>query len=115
MARVVNPSQGVRPLTELLSTITSPVFSDLVLAVASREARLPWAVPLFRGLRAMNEIRHFKLGFFLESTGYWEVERNLVEVLDIATELGLVDPLDSPPAIGIARLRSGKWHFLDFD
>ena len=118
MAWAANPSQGVRPptiLTELLSTITSPVFSDLVIAVASYETRLPWAVPLFGELRVMNEVKRFRLVFLLETLGYSEAERELAEALDTATALGLLDFLDSPPTIRIARLRDYKWDFLDFD
>lgn len=91
------------------------MFSDLIIAVARYETRLPWAVPLFVELRAMNEIRRFKLVFLLETLGCLEAQKELVEVLDSVTALGLLDFLDSPPTIRIARLRHYKWDFLDFD
>ena len=91
------------------------MFSDLVIAIASYETRLPWAVPLFVELRAMNEVRPFKLVFLLETLGYSEARRELEEALDTVTALGLLDFLDSPPTIRIARLRHYKWDFLDFD
>jgi len=118
MAWVANPSPGVRlptVLAELLSTITSPAFSDLVITVARYEARLPWAVPLFRELHVMNEVRRFKLVFFLKMLGCLEAQRKLAEVLHSVTALGLLDFLDSPPTIRMARPHHYSWDFLNFN
>jgi len=112
----VNPSPGDRRpavLTELLSTITSPAFSELVIAVARYETCLPRAVPLFGELRAMHKVRRFKLVFLLEMLGLVEAQRELAEALDSVTAEGLLDFLDFPPTVRIPRSRHHKWDFLD--
>jgi len=102
-------------LVRLLSNITSPAFSELIIAVARYEARLPLAVPLFGRLRTIHKVRRFKLVFSLERVGLPEVHRELTEALVSATAEGLLDFLDSPPTIRISRRRHHKWDFLDFD
>ena len=48
----------------VLSTITSPVFSELVIAIEPYAAtQLPSATKLFETLHTMNEVRSFKLVF----------------------------------------------------
>ena len=100
---------------KLLSTIKSPAFSELVITISYYETCLPWAVPLFRELRAINEVRRFKLVFFLETSGCLGAQEELVKALDTVTAQGLLDFLDSPPTIRIARICDYRWNFLDFD
>ena len=86
-------------VTEVFSTITSPVFSELVIVLKGNTiAYLPREVTLFDALRRMNEIRPFKLVFLLD-VPEGEVLRNLVEELDLVTTNGFLDFLDSPPTI----------------
>ena len=59
---------------------------------------------LFETLRTMNELRPFKLVFFLVAPNrlQGEAQRKLVEAIDSATAKGFLDFLDSPPTIRIA-------------
>ena len=100
---------------ELLSTITSPVSSELVIALTS--CHLPFPVTFFSALRWMNEVRHFKLVFLLLAADPYVCygRQELAEALDSVTAKGLLDFLDSPPTIRVARPRHFKWDLLDFD
>ena len=84
-------------VVEPFSTITSPVFSEVVVVLAGREIRLPQEVKLFKILRTMSEVRPFKLVFLLEGPG--SHQRELVGTLESANAIGLLDFLDSPPII----------------
>jgi hypothetical protein len=88
-------------VTGVFSTITSPVFSELVIIPdCGAPAYLHREVTFFEALREMNEIRPFKLVFSLEGSEYpnWEtLRRELTEALGSATAKGLFDFLDSPP------------------
>ena len=115
---MASPNPGDRrptTLTEILSTIGSALFSELIIAVASYEVRLPWAVVLFAELRAVDAVKNSKLVFLLEMPGSNEARRELVENMESLTARGLFDFLDSPPSIRIARPRHYKWDFLDFE
>ena len=88
-------------------TITSPVFSELVVILgANAVAHLPSGV-MFDTLRTMNEVRPFKLVFLLVAVG--EARRRLVGALDSVTARGFLDFLDSPPTIRTARFREHGW------
>jgi hypothetical protein len=51
---------------EVFLTITSPVFSELIVVLSlGAVSHLPSDVALFETLRTMNEVRHFKLVFLL--------------------------------------------------
>jgi hypothetical protein len=51
---------------KVFSTITSPVFSELIILVrASGVTRAPFDVTLFETLRTMNQARPFRLVFLL--------------------------------------------------
>lgn len=78
------------------------------------ETRLPWATRLFRELRAVNEIRPFKLVFLLGKSDFREAQRELTEALDSADMKALLDFLGSPPTIRIAQSHHDRWDFLDF-
>lgn len=90
---------------EAFSTITSPVFSELVVTLVEFWiSNVPLHDTLFEILRTMNEVRPFKLVFlaqiaYLPQESWEEVRRKLAEDLDSATSKGLLDFLDSPPTI----------------
>ena len=82
----------------------SPVFSELVIILGSDETtRLPSDVMLSEALRAMNEIRPFKLVFlFLVLDRFQqEARRKLAEALDSVAANGYLDFLDSPPTVRV--------------
>jgi len=90
----------------LFSTITSPVFSELIVVIAGVYcSRLPYDVSLFQTLRRMNETTPFKLVFLLEGLNPLRsgTRQQLALTLQIATADGLLDFLDSPPTIRTAR------------
>lgn len=91
---------------KLFSTITSPVFSELVLAVWCDEiGHLPSDVVLWKTLGEMYEIRPFKLGFSLGVPYAYEGDAQQVFMggLDSAAEKGFLKFLDSPPDIRIVQ------------
>ena len=94
---------------EVFSTITSPVFSELVVALALFETCLPWALLFFEALRTMNKVRPFKLVFLLEVLDFWEAQQELAEALESATAKGLLDFLDSPPTVRRAQPLPRRW------
>ena len=89
---------------DVISNITSPVFSELVFLLEEDTiARLPSDNELFRTMRAMYEVRSFELVFFLVVPNRFreEARRRLVETLGSVTETGSLDFLDSPPTIRV--------------
>jgi hypothetical protein len=91
---------------EVFSTITSPVFSELVIVIgAGSVSDSRPAVELFEASRKMSQIRPFKLVFLIvdpdvfqeESRREWE--RDLYSV----DARRLLDFLDSPPTIRTVR------------
>jgi len=113
-----NPEiRDLRPVAvaKAFSTITSPVFSELVLVHTSIYVdRIPQEVTLFETLRKMNEVRRFKLVFLVEAENARHARRELETALVSVAAKGLLDFLDSPPTIRTARPRYYKWDFLDF-
>jgi len=63
----------------------------------------------------VNGVRRWRLVFLLEVPDFREAQQELAEALESVTAKGLLDFLDYPPTIRIARLRHYKWDFLDFD
>jgi hypothetical protein len=56
---------------KVFSTITSPVFSELVIIIgAGAVAYLPSEFPLFETLRKMNTRRAFRIGVFARGLGF---------------------------------------------
>jgi len=100
---------------EVFSTITSPVFSELVIIVGSSVAYLPQNEIFFETLRKMHEVRPFKLVFLLEVSDRWNTRRGLAQALNLATGKGFVDFLDSPPTIRTAQAGYTEWDILDLD
>jgi len=87
---------------EVFLTITSPVFSELVIVLTDYEIpRLPSDVTLFKALRTMKEVRSFKLVFLFDplSQDHEGGRRRLVEVLDLVNARGSLDFLDFPPTV----------------
>jgi len=98
---------------ELLSSVTSPAFSELAIVIEDNSIHLlPSDVTLFRTLRTMNEARSFRLVFLAEVVdrhppgGMEGVRQSLVGALGLVTAKGWLDFLDSPPDIRTARLPS---------
>lgn len=95
----------------MFSTITSCVFSELVVVLAGNAAAyLPQSAMLFQTLRNMNEERPFELVFsfegpcFVERWMGWEPAEarcELKKALDSVTANGFLDFLDSPPTVRI--------------
>ena len=106
-------------MTEVFSTITSPVFSELVIVLAEHITFLPRDATLFKTLCAMNEVWPFKLVLLFEVPGYprREVLRGSEEeALELMIAEGTFDFLDSSPTIRIARSRHDRWaRPLDLD
>jgi len=94
-----------RTMMETFSSITSLVFSKLVMVVRhERFSHLLSDTPSFDILHTMRKVRPFALVFFIHVFGHlsMEGERTLDETLESAVSKGLFDFLDSPP---IARFR----------
>ena len=120
-ASVYSPSQDLSHdiVMEVFSTITSPVFSELVVVlVDDGTTHLPHEVMLFQTLRKMQRVRPFRLVFLFEGPclvkrgGHWEfaeVRQELGQALDDVTSKGFLDFLDSPPTICTAPW-SHDWH-----
>ena len=85
----------------VLSTITSPAFSELVIIIHNKAKTLPSNVTLFETLRAMSGVRPFKLVFLLDPQDAFQEEerRELVGALDLVVARDFLDFLDSPPTI----------------
>ena len=97
---------------EVFSTITSPVFSELVILIwGDTAARLTSEVKLFETLHAMNTVKPFKLVFFLmdPDSSLVEARRELAEALDSVIARGLFDFFDSPPTFRCEGHRRGLW------
>jgi len=87
---------------EVFSTITSPVFFELVIVLAGSDMVYSRWKYMFETLRAMSEVRPFVLVFLLEVPDFSQGEesrRKLARALDLVTAEGLLDFLDSPPTI----------------
>jgi hypothetical protein len=99
-------------VTEVYLTITSPVFSELVIIIRANEAAfLPSGVKLFETLRTMDGIRPFKLVFLLVApdSSLGKARRILAGALGLVTAKGLLNFLDSPPTIRSGRFRERWW------
>ena len=99
----VSPSLTLTFLRNLLPTITSPVFSDVVIIL--REGTIQDMVfiqhVVFSTMRSLYEVKPFRLVFSLE---IWEGDKeNIVEMLkrciDVETAKGGLDFLPCPPVI----------------
>jgi len=109
----------------VFSTITSPVFSELVVVLPHWRISLPHKDMFFQTLRKMYEVRPFELVFLFEGPcsvvreGHWksvEARFPLKEAVDDVNSKGFLDFLDSPPVIRtVPRSHYYSWTFSDFD
>jgi len=86
----------------LLSSITSPVFSELIFDIVEDDiVYLHLEVGFFGMLRKVYGVRPFKLVFLLEASGTSRVDaqRRLAGALGGVVAEGLLDFLYSPPTI----------------
>jgi len=86
-------------MMEVFSTITSPTFSEIVIALGRHETGLACGLSFFEALHMMYVIRPFKLVFLLEVSYFLEARRELEEALASVTARGRFDFLNSPPTI----------------
>ena len=103
---------------EVFLTITSPVFSELVIVLGVKTAaHLLSEVTLFETLRTMNKARHFKLVFLLVAmdSRREKTRRKLVGSLDSAAASGLLDFLDSPPTIRCTQFPEYEYYLTDYE
>jgi hypothetical protein len=94
------------------STITSPVFSELVIILGDNAVTyLPSEARFLEALRTMRGVRPFKLVFLLMALDKTREEqrRKLEGALDAAIARGLLDFLDSPPTIRSPRFHRRGW------
>lgn len=95
-----------RVIVEVFSTITSPVFSELVIVLRSDLFIRFLLDPMsFDVLRMMHKVRPFKLVFLLHiysppNGGEWMFER----AFEPASKRGLFNFLDSPPVVRSAKI-----------
>jgi len=96
---------------EVLSSITSPAFHELVIVIDDK--RIPllcWDTAFFGSLRMMYKTRSFKLAFLAEvedqhqAGGMEGVRQCLAEALGLVAAKGWLDFLDSPPAVRTTRV-----------
>ena len=100
---------------EAFSTITSPVFSELVIIYSGSTINyLPRQGTLFRMLRKMGEIRRFKLVFLFEAWDARGARRELEKLVDSISARGILDFLGSPPTFRTAGPRYYMWDSLEF-
>ena len=99
----------------VFSTITSPMFSELVIIIGNSVAYLTQNIRFFETLRRMHELRPFKLVFLLKASDRWNTPRGFARVLESVAVKSLIDFLDSPPVIRTARSCHSEWEILDFD
>jgi hypothetical protein len=91
---------------EAFLTITSVVFSELVLVIwYDQFTTLPSDVTFFKTLRMMNEVRPFRLVFSLQvhSPPASEGRLRLERAIDSLAEKGLLDFLNSPTTIRVVQ------------
>lgn len=97
---------------EVFSTITSSVFSELVVIfMGNAAAYLPQEVALFNALRRMHKVRPFKLMFLFEGPypALGEARCVMARGLEYVTAKGHLDFLDSSPTIHIAQSHYFGW------
>jgi len=84
----------------VFSTIASPLFSELVIALRHHETDLSHGITFLKALQRMNGVRPFKLVFLLEVSDFQEERRELTKALDSVTARGLLDFLiPRPPSV----------------
>ncbi|KAF9783267.1 hypothetical protein BJ322DRAFT_1110147 [Thelephora terrestris] len=94
------PDSSLIYSTEFLSTITSPVFSEIVVIFPESGASCTWET-LARVMHSLYEIRGFSVVFCLEGseTSRAEGQRELTVETEKAVAAGLYDFLPHPPLV----------------
>ena len=99
------PADFLTTIESIFHTITSPVFSELVIVIQSGDVyHFPWR--MYGTLRRMYGVRPFKLVFLiLGSERSTEVValRTWQGAINVATTKGLLGFLQSPPSIRFVR------------
>lgn len=93
-------------VAEAFSTITSSVFSELVIVLwYDQFTSLPSDVTFFKTLRTMNEVRRFRLAFLLQvhSPPTREGRSRLEGAVASLAEKGLLDFLNEPTAVRVVQ------------
>jgi hypothetical protein len=91
---------------EVFSTITSPVFSELIFVIWHDQlVHLLSDAMLFETLRAMNEVRPLNLFFLIQipHPPSREGQRRVELALEAVTAKGLLNFFDSPPSIRVVQ------------
>jgi len=109
-----HPTNRYEIAMEVFSTITSPVFSELVIVLEDDGiVGLSSDVGLFETLRKMNEVRPFTLVFLVKAEESYcrrtEVIERLEDAIILATVTGLLNFLDSQPIARITGLPTPEW------
>ena len=92
----------------------TPVFSELIMFVrASGVTRASFDIALSETLRAMNQVRPFRLVFLPVTPDplLGEARQKLEGAFDSVTARCLLDCLDSPPIIHSARSPESRWYY----
>lgn len=105
LAQQKPPSDFLTTIESIFYTITSSVFTELVIVIQSGEVYyLPWR--MYGTLRRMYHMRPFKLVFLLiasEKSSELVVRRTWEGAVNTATAKGLLSFLESPPTIHFTR------------
>ena len=91
---------------EVFSTITSPVFSELIVVIWYEQfTSLPADITFFETLRTMSEVRPFRLVFLLQvhSPPTKEARLRLGRVVESLIENRLLDFLNSPTSVRVVQ------------
>ncbi|KAF9645693.1 hypothetical protein BDM02DRAFT_3189480 [Thelephora ganbajun] len=96
----LDPWVFTRALKELLLTITSPVFSEIVVVFSEEEVQWP-PLGLAEALRGIYQVRAFRLAFCLETVEWVEAEnlRALTSTTQADVANGFYDFLPCPPVV----------------
>ena len=116
MGAIVRHAETTSFLRDLLPTITSPVFSDIVIVVQGRIIQNPRSFRhvLFKMMRDLYEVKPFRLVFCLE---VWDGDREdaikrLKEYIDGEAAKGVLEFLPCPPLI-ISNTQSTQQQLFD--
>jgi len=98
-----HPTNRYAIITEVFSTITSPVFSELVIILHPDEFTVLSNVTFFETLCRMNQVRPFTLVFLVKIKDSCCIRTELLQkfgdAIFSATAKGLFNFLDSQPII----------------
>lgn len=107
MPPTFDPSRGyTRRIERLLSAITSPTFSEIVIIFSGRDVYRP-SETLASIVREFCKVKKFKVAFCLETQGYSRAEnlRMLTLETERAAAAGLYDFLPHPPSVFACTMR----------